>query len=239
MSKITVQSIQEQLNEIGWKVISPTYQKLDAELEFQCAEGHPVISTWAKIRKKAECPICARNQYKEPPKEIKAKKSGVFRVLALDQATHISGYSIFDARDLVTYGTFEAVGAKEIERDNYIKQRLISMMQQWQPDLVALEGIQYQQGVGVTTFETLARLQGILMEATFEEKVPFLICPTNTWRAHSSVKGKTRVDKKRSMQLIIKQMYDVSVTEDEADAIGIGRYAAETQKISPPISNWE
>jgi hypothetical protein len=29
----------------------------------------------------------------------------------------------------VTYGTFEAVGAKEIERDNYIKQRLISMMQ--------------------------------------------------------------------------------------------------------------
>ena len=57
MAKITTQSIQEQLNEIGWKLISNTYKNLDSELEFQCAEGHSVFSTWNKIRKKAECPI--------------------------------------------------------------------------------------------------------------------------------------------------------------------------------------
>ena len=56
----------------------------------------------------------------------------------------------------------------------------------------------------------------------------FLLCPTPTWRAHCQVKGKTRADKKRSLQLLVKDWFDVSVTEDEADAIGIGKYASET-----------
>ena len=239
MAKITVESIQEQLDEIGWKLRSQVYQNLDSELEFQCAEGHSVFSTWNKIRKKAECPICNQNQYKAQPKTIEPKKSGIIRVLALDQATHISGYSVFDDKSLIRYGTFEAIGTKELERDHSVKEWLASMIQQWQPDVVALEGIQYQKEMGVTTFETLARLQGILMDTTYEYKVPYLICPTNTWRAYSNVKGRARVDKKRSMQLIIKSKFDISVSEDEADAIGIGIYATETQKIKPKIHKWE
>ena len=239
MAKITTQSIQEQLNEIGWKLISNTYKNLDSELEFQCAEGHSVFSTWNKIRKKAECPICNQNQHKVQPKTIESKRSGTIRVLALDQATHISGYSVFDDKELVRYGTFEAEGAKELERDHNIKEWLISMIQQWKPDIVAIEGIQYQQDMGVTTFETLARLQGILLDATYEYGVPYLICPTNTWRAYSNVRGRARVDKKRSMQLIIKSNFDISVSEDEADAIGIGIYASGTQKIKPKIHKWE
>ena len=60
------------------------------------------------------------------------------------------------------------------------------------------------------------------METLFWEKIPYKVCPTNTWRSHCGVKGKTRVDKKRSMQNIVKKEFDVSVSDDEADAIGIG-----------------
>ena len=93
--------------------------------------------------------------------------------------------------------------------------------------------------MGVTTFETLARLQGILMETLLELDIPYSICPTNSWRAHCQVKGKTRIDKKRSMQLLAKQWFDISVTDDEADAIGIGKYVAEVLNKKVEIFNWE
>ena len=98
------------------------------------------------------------------------------------------------------------------------------MIELWKPDFVGLEGIQYQQNMGVTTFETLARLQGILMETLYELNIQFSICHTNTWRAYCKVKGRTRTDKKRSMQMLAKEWFDITVTDDEADAICIGYF---------------
>jgi hypothetical protein len=69
--------------------------------------------------------------------------------------------------------------------------------------------------------------------------IPFEICPTNTWRAHCKVKGQSRTDKKRSMQIITKKLFDVTVSEDEADAIGIGKYMAEAVVKNNQIFNWE
>ena len=97
MAKITIQSIQEQLEPLGWKVISDTYKNLDEELEFQCNEGHKVFTTWKKLRNKTLCPICGKNQYKINDIPILKKKKGVKRILALDQASHITGYALFES----------------------------------------------------------------------------------------------------------------------------------------------
>ena len=113
------------------------------------------------------------------------------------------------------------------------------MIELWKPDFVGLEGIQYQQNMGVTTFETLARLQGILMETLYELNIQFSICHTNTWRAYCKVKGRTRTDKKRSMQMLAKEWFDITVTDDEADAIGIGKYVAEVLNKNVVTYNWE
>lgn len=77
------------------------------------------------------------------------------------------------------------------------------------------------------------------MLTCYDLGVPFEICPTNTWRKHCQVKGQSRTDKKRSMQLLTKKWFDVSVTEDEADAIGIGKYMAEVVAKNNQIVNWE
>ena len=93
--------------------------------------------------------------------------------------------------------------------------------------------------MGVTVFQTLARLQGILMLTCHEQKVPFEVCPTNTWRHSCGVKGKTRTDKKRSMQLLVKQWYNINVGEDEADAIGIGHHLVNFIEKNTAVTNWE
>ena len=241
MASINLTTIQEQLPE-GWKVISTLYKNLDTEMEFECAAGHKVFSTWKKMRSRAECPICKE---KTPliDTTIIPKKKGVYRTIGIDQATHISGYSVYDGKELIKFGTFTVNETNEIERDNIIKMWLCSIINNWQPDVIGLEGIQLQQnaarGIGVTTFETLARLQGILMEACYEQKVPFVICPTNTWRAHCKVKGQTREAKKNSMRQLAREWHSVNVTEDEADAIGIGKYVAETYALTHQLQNWE
>jgi len=77
------------------------------------------------------------------------------------------------------------------------------------------------------------------MDAAFEQNIEFKLCSTNTWRHEIGVKGKTRTDRKRSMQRLVKDWFDVSVTEDEADAIGIGKYVAGIVSYEIKMENWE
>lgn len=242
MARITLDQINEELEGTGWKCLSSEYKNLEGELYFNCEEGHDVYASWKKIRTKRECPICKQNAFKKSVDSIKPKPKGKKRVLALDQATHTTGWSIFDGNILVQYGTFNTEIKDETARINAVKNWMLSMINNWKPDCVAIEGIQYQdessgQKVSVTVFQGLARLQGVLMDTCYSTKTDFLLCPTNTWRNHCGVKGRYRTDKKRSMQLIAKKEYDITVTDDEADAIGIGKYAADLNKIE--VVNWE
>lgn len=240
MAKINLEEIRTSAGARGWTLISEEYKNLDTPLEFECSEGHRIHLPYKKVRNKWECPICKKNIFFDCGNAIIPKSKGTIRVLALDQSTHITGFSIYDDKELINYGIYETPDANdEIERDSRIKHWLISMIENWKPDYIGIEGIQYQEKMGVTTFETLARLQGILMETCYSVGIPYKICPTNTWRKEAGVKGRARTDKKRSAQLIIKDLYDIKVTEDEADAILIGRYTSNHYGVKPKVMSWE
>ena len=243
MSKIKVEDIRKAAIDNGWELISTEYKNLSTELTFICNEGHEINIPYKKVRDKWECPLCKANKYYNFSEEVRPKSKGVQRAIGLDQATHITGYSIFDNEELVYAGTFEATAEDEIARDVQIQNWLIQLIHNWKPDIVGLEGIQLQQFndkmVGVTTYQTLARLQGILMATCYNLKVDYMICPPATWRNHSGVKGRSRADKKRSMQNKIKEWFDITVSDDVADAIGIGKYINETHKKKIEIFNWE
>lgn len=243
MSKIKVEDIRKAAIDNGWQLISTEYKNLSTELTFVCNEGHEINIPYKKVRDKWECPLCKANKYYNFSEEVKPKSKGVQRAIGLDQATHITGYSIFDNEELVYAGTFEATAEDEIARDVQIQNWLIQLIHNWKPDVVGLEGIQLQQFndkmVGVTTYQTLARLQGILMATCYDLKVDYMICPPATWRNHSGVKGRSRADKKRSMQNKIKEWFDITVSDDVADAIGIGKYINETHKKKVEVFNWE
>lgn len=239
MGRISIDEIKSSLSADGWTLVSEKYINLDSNLEFKCNKNHTVIAPWKKIRESRICPICMRERLKTKDFKNTKKKKNEYRILALDQATHISGYAVFNNKNLIDYGTFESVGQNDIERSIQVKQWLISLIDQYEIDFVGLEGIQYQTAAGVTTFETLARLQGILAATCVEEKVPYKIVPTNTWRLHCGVKGRTRPDRKRSMQLLVKNWFNLSPTEDECDAIGIGKYFSDLQAPKVEIVDWE
>ena len=244
MAKIRLEDIENELNAEGWVVISTEYTNLDTEMTFECPKGHRVFMPWKKLRGKHECPTCKQKQEFEQITTVQPKSKGVKRTLALDQARKVTGYAIFDDTKLIKYGTFTTTAADDIERFAMIRAWLLSMIFSWRPDYIGIEGIQFQeegsgQKMGVTVFQTLARLQGILMMACHDEKVPFEICPTNTWRHSCGVKGKTRTDKKRSTQLLVEQWYGIKVSEDEADAIGIGRHLVTFIQKNTEMTNWE
>lgn len=236
--KLKIEEIQNMAVEHNWRVISKEYTNLNTEMTFECPEGHTVFSSFKKIRDKWYCPICAANQYKEPSHNVIQKKMGVKRVIAFDQASYVTGYSIFDGNELIDYGTFETQLDSEVARFNMIKMWAASMINNWKPDYIGIEGIQFEKEFGVTTFQTLARLQGVLMELCYEQNIPFEICPTNTWRHHCKVKGQSRPDKKRSCQLLVKDWYDITVNNDISDAIGIGKYVSEVIVKKNDLIEW-
>ena len=239
MARISIDEIQQVVSTDGWKLISDTYKNLDTNLEFQCAAGHTVLAPYKKIRDSRVCPICMRERLKSKEFHNTKKKKDEYRILAVDQATHVSGYAVFSNKDLIDYGTFKTTVEDQIERCIQVKQWMISLIDQYEIDFVGLEGIQYQTAAGVTTFEALARLQGILAATCVEEKVKYKIVNTNTWRDHCGVKGKTRPDKKRSMQRLVNEWFGINVKDDIADAIGIGKYFCDLQTPKMEIIDWE
>ena len=243
MSKIKIDDIRKAAIEHNWILLSEEYKNLDSELIFRCNEDHKIYLPYKKVRDKWECPICKQNQYYNFSNEIIPKKKSVQRTIGLDQATHITGYSIFDDGELIYAGIFEAEAEDEISRDIEIKNWVIQLIQNWKPDVIAMEGIQLQQFnnkmIGVTTYQTLARLQGILMAACHEQKIEYIVVPPATWRSHCQVKGRTRADRKRSMQMKVKEWFDITVSDDVADAIGIGKYTNDKHRKKVEIFDWE
>ena len=239
MGRISIDEIKDSLSANGWTLISEKYVNLDQNLEYKCDKGHVVVAPWKDIRKDCICPTCMRERLKVKDFKGRKKKKSEYRILALDQATHYTGYAVFNNKDLIDYGAFKATGDNEIERCAQVKQWMISMVDQYEIDFVGVEQIQLDVQKSAPTFEALAHLQGILMLTCYEENIPCRAAHTSTWRAHCGVRGKTRPDLKRSCQLLIQKWFGIRVTDDEADAIGIGKYFADVMAPKVEIIDWE
>ena len=249
MSRISIEEIRNNCQRMNWQLISDKYKNLTTQLEFICPEGHTVYTTYEKFRKNPVCPICARKTL-DTTETIQRlpKKKGIKRTLALDQATHVSGWAIFDGEDLIKFGKYTAKDNNDIDyRIADFKNYLINMIDFWQPDLVVLEDIQLQQFgpkssnnvQGVTTYKGLAKLQGVIINLLIELDIEYKIAHTGTWREACGIKGKTRTDKKKSAQLIVQDIYGIKPTQDEADAICIGLYITQKKKRNASVIVWE
>lgn len=222
MSKLKIEDIISQCEQHQWKLLSSEYKNLQTPLKFQCNKGHQFEAPWAAIRDMFICPICEQEKvkidisYNVPDKKEK-------RVLALDQATNISGFSVFDGTTLRQYGTYTAFGSQH-ERINKIKKWVLKLVEAWHPDEIGIEGISTDALQNLKTTEALCRLAGVLIDALYERGIRVNVIAVNQWRKACGVKGNIREEQKQSMQQIVKQRYNINVTEDEADAIGIGTY---------------
>lgn len=240
--KLKIEDIRKDIESKGWKLESTEYVNLKTDLELRCPKGHLNVVSYEKFRRgNYECPICQQEEFYVPTESC-LKKSG-YRILAFDQATEVSGWSVFDGNKLVKYGHWVSNSNDCVERIDITKQWFASMIKKWNPDKVVIEDIQLQtykkneqeSAKMVYTFKVLANLQGVLMNYLFTNNIIHKVTPPSSWKSSCGVTGKNRSDQKRSAQLRVKALYNIDVTQDEADAILIGRDAVLESKSNEII----
>lgn len=232
MAKLKLEDVRQEVELQEWKLVTDKYTNLDTEMEFNCPNGHKVYTTFKKWRKSPFCPTCSENEIKVDMSNPVPKEKGKIRVLALDDATNITGWCIYDGEKLVSYGKFQIDKDNPIERISIIRQWLLNMITKWKPDKIGIEDIQLQEFRGtngktnyaVTTYKVLAQLQGVLLESIFSQNIESIVVHSATWKSYCNISGKSRTDQKRSAQFKVKGWYGINVTQDEADAICIGKY---------------
>lgn len=99
-------------------------------------------------------------------------------------------------------------------------------------ELVTLHGIRraiterpYYNRVNAKTTIDHAALCGYWQMALDHHDVPWLDVPASQWQG-PTIGGGARSDRKKAAQRLVKQVYHVDATQDEADAILLGRWAA-------------
>ena len=149
------------------------------------------------------------------------------RLLALDQASRVTGVAIFDDDKLVKYGTFEIKSNQELgKRLTQFLENLDKLYAAYHFDTVAYEDIQLQMG-NVETYKKLAYIQAmILFWCEKHEKNLYCLSPSH-WRKILKDKygmswGRKRAEQKQTAIDFIQEHYEKEVDSDTADAICIG-----------------
>lgn len=152
-------------------------------------------------------------------------------ILALDQASRTSGWSVFQQDQLIASGTFTYDDDDFSLRLVKIRKKVIDIIQQYNINLVLLEDIQLQgQTNNVTTYKALAEVMGVLEELCCELKIPHEIVHSQTWKSTLGIKGRDRATQKRNAQAFVAETYGKKVSQDESDSICIGTHYIKSTK---------
>lgn len=149
--------------------------------------------------------------------------------LSLDQSLNTTGYALFDDKTLIAYGKFNVPATKSIEqRLNLFIKEIMKLEEQYQFKDIFFEDIQYQNNA--ETYKKLAFVQAALIIWCYNTSHKFTILAPSHWRSilKNNYKvnfGRSRKEQKQKAQELVRQTYQVEVSEDEADAICLGTAA--------------
>lgn len=233
MARFSLEQVKEELNKLSLDYIDGEYKNLDSLINVECEKGHTFITSLRAARKGVFCPTCSdisKPNTNESLLNIPRKKG--YRILALDNATHQTGFAIFENQELIEHGVKNSSKNKTaLERITEMKQWLVSSIDVCEIDFIGLEGVQLQRG-NPQTLITLAKLLGALEVAAFEKtgRNPSVVS-ASSWKSFSKIKGKNRQQQKENAQKMVKKLYGMVVSQDAADAILLGRYVSHQSRF--------
>lgn len=146
------------------------------------------------------------------------------RLLALDQATVITGWAVFEDEKLIDYGKFKAEHNRMGDRLYYIRKQIEQLIEKYSINEIVFEDIQLQSNVvnNVDTFKKLAEVFGVVEELCVEHQLPHSTLLASSWKSELSIKGKDRAEQKKAAQNWVINAYGIKPTQDTCDAICIG-----------------
>lgn len=150
-------------------------------------------------------------------------------LLALDQSSQTTGYSIFKDGKPIVISHFDCVGNDLGDRLEQLRNNIIELINQYQVDEVVFEDIILQniagnKDTGIRTFKVLAEVFGVVQELLTELKIKYTVVAPIVWKATFRIAGKGRPQEKKMAQEYVLKTYGVQCTEDEADATCIGTH---------------
>ena len=152
-------------------------------------------------------------------------------ILALDQASRTTGYAIFQEGKLIASGTFTYADDDFSLRLVKIRNKVISLIEEYRINKILLEDIQLQgQTNNVTTYKALAEVLGVLEELSRELNIPHELVHSQSWKSTLGIKGRDRATQKRNAQAYVENVYGLKVSQDATDAICIGTHYINSTK---------
>ena len=230
MAKLTHEQIAEEIRCKGYELIDDSnYTNMNSRIIIKCEKGHLIETCLADFRKPSfTCPVCDSNVEFINPTDVPAK-GNKYRVVAFDQATENFGISVFDGGELVYYKLYVFSGDLNSRLVKAAKLVRDIVIDKWQPDYIVMEDIQYQSN-GILTFKVLAMLLGVIQTICREKEVEFECVSPNVWRKYAGTCGKSRREEKMLSVAVVKEKYNIKVSDDVAEAILIGRYGSMMHK---------
>lgn len=143
-------------------------------------------------------------------------------LIAFDQSTTATGWCVMemDNSKIVAYGVIRPLGPTN-ERIRETIKKCSTLCKKFEVGFVFIEGIQIQKSPKV--FEILAKLQGTL-EIILEEKGYFVnIVKAAEWRKRVGIANKKRELVKQEAIDLVKELYEITPSEDECEAILFAR----------------
>lgn len=156
------------------------------------------------------------------------------RLLALDQASKVTGWAIFEDGELKSYGKISLDDPNTDIRLVQLRQDIQTLIADYNINEVIFEDIQQQNNVAnnVQTFKVLAEVYGVVSELLQELQIPHSTVLAASWKSTLGIKGRTRAEQKKNAQLYVEQNYGVHVIQDIADAICIGTHHIQKSKCA-------
>lgn len=149
------------------------------------------------------------------------------KILAFDQSTKISAYSIFIDGEYVEHGVIDLHKMKGTsERVRAMGVELCNTIAKYNPSNVVIEEVAQQSNP--MTLKLLARIQGVIIGFCAAHNIDVYILEPSKWRStlhfHQGA-GVKRKELKVQAIKYVKDIYKLEATEDECEAICIGTAA--------------
>ena len=157
------------------------------------------------------------------------------KLLALDQSSQTTGYTVLDNGKIVVVEHFICTGELG-DRLVQLRNKINTLIDEHNIDEVVFEDIQLQdvngnKETGIKTFKVLAEVFGVVYELLSERKIKNTAVLPIKWKAHFKIAGKGRAQEKKMAQSYVMNNYNIACTEDEADSLCIALYHYDNSNV--------
>lgn len=142
------------------------------------------------------------------------------KLIAFDQSTRATGWCVMElgtARIIESGVILPKKSDETIDRVTYTIKRCLNLVRTNEVAFVFIEGVQVQKNPRV--YEILAKLAGSLEIMLYESGYLVNVVKASEWRRRVGIKSRKRAEVKKEAMSMVRELYGLDVSEDEAEAI--------------------